>query len=250
MSGSRPPIAVRNQLLAALPPEVLASVMPKLWRVPLAVRDSLIVPDKTIEAVYFVESGWVSLVATLQDGTQAEVGLVGREGMVGLPLITGIDTSLEEAFVQARGVALKMEADAFHRTLGEIPILQARLYRYSEAMRGQAMQTAACNGRHPLEQRLARWLLMAHDRTDGDDLPVTQEFLALMLCVYRPSLTVIAGALQQAGIIKRDRRGHITVLDRSALEATACDCYEAVQRRFSALLGSQSGAGGKTLAPT
>jgi hypothetical protein len=91
---------------------------------------------------------------------------------------------------------------------------------------------------------------MAHDRTDGDDLPVTQEFLALMLCVYRPSLTVIAGALQQTGIIKRDRLDHITVLDRSALEATACDCYEAVQRRFSALLGSQSGAGGKTLAPT
>ena len=239
MSSSAPPIAVRNQLLTALPPEVLASLMPRLRRVSLAVRDSLIVPGKTIEAVHFVESGWVSLVTTLENGAQAEVGLVGREGMVGLPLIVGVATGFEEAFVQAKGTALQMEADAFRRVLEEVPILQARLFRYNEAMRGQAVQTAACNGRHPLEQRLARWLLMAHDRSEGDDLPVTQEFLALMLCVYRPSLTVIAGTLQQAGIIRRDRRGQITVLDRSALEATACDCYTAVQRRFSALLGSQ-----------
>ena len=236
MSGSAPPIAVRNQLLASLPPEVLTSLMPKLRQVSLAVRDSLIAPGKVIEAVYFVESGWVSLVATLEDGAQAEVGLVGREGMVGLPLIVGIDTGLRRSVRAGRGAALQMEAGVFRRTLEEIPILQARLYRYSEAMRGQAIQTAACNGRHALEQRFARWLLMAHDRSEGDELPVTQEFLALMVCAHRPSVTVVAGALQQAGIIRRSRRGHITVLDRSALEATACDCYAAVQRRFSALL--------------
>ena len=194
MSGSAPPI-IRNQLLAALPPEVLAALMPKLRHVSLAVRDSLIAPGKVIEAVYFVESGWVSLVATLEDGTQSEVGLVGHEGMVGLPLIVGVDTGFEEAFVQARGAALRMEADAFRRTLEEFPILQARLYRYSEAMRGQAIQTAACNGRHALEQRFARWLLMAHDRSDGDELAITQEFLALMVSAYRPSVTVVAGCL-------------------------------------------------------
>jgi CRP-like cAMP-binding protein len=241
MPGSAP-LIVRNQLLAALPPEVLSSLVPKLRQVSLTVRDTLIAPGKVIEAIYFVESGWVSLVATLEDGTQAEVGLVGREGMVGLPLILGIDTGFEEAFVQAHGTALQIETSVFRQTLEEIPILQARLYRYSEAMRGQAIQTAACNGRHALEQRFARWLLMAHDRSEGDELPVTQEFLALMVCAHRPSVTVVAGALQQAGIIRRDRRGQITVLDRGALEATACDCYAAVQRRFSALLGSQSRA--------
>lgn len=240
MSGSASPIGVRNQLLAALPQDVLASLMPRLRHVPLAVRDYLIVPDKTIEAVYFVESGSVSLVATLENGTQAEVGLVGREGMVGVPLIVGVDTGFEEAFVQAPGAALRMEVDAFRRTMEEIPSLHTRMHRYSEAMRAQAIQTAACNGRHALEQRFARWLLMAHDRSEGDDLPVTQEFLALMLCVYRPSVTVIAGTLQRAGIIRRGRRGQITVLDRSALEATACDCYAAVTRQFSSLLGSQS----------
>jgi CRP-like cAMP-binding protein len=232
VSRSTPPIAVRNQLLANSPPEVLASLMPRLRWVSLAVRDSLIVADRTIEAVYFVESGWVSLVATLEDGTQAEVGLVGREGMVGFPLILGVDTGFEDAFVQASGSALQMEADTFRRTLEEIPILQARLYRYSEAMRSQAVQAMACNGRHPLEQRFARWLLMAHDRSDGDDLSVTQEFL--------PGITMIASILQQAGIIRCSHRGQITILDRRMLEATACDCYATLERRFDALLGPQS----------
>lgn len=230
------PLAVRNQLLAALPPEVLAEMMPKLRAVSLKVRDTLIIPDQVIEAVYFVESGWVSLVAGLEDGTQAEVGLVGREGMVGLPLIVGVDSGFEEAFVQADGAALRMEAKAFRKMLDETAVLQRRLFHYSEAMRAQTIQTAACNGRHGLEQRLARWLLMAHDRADGDDLQVTQEFLALMLCVYRPSVTIVAGVLQRAGMI-RYGRGHVEVLDRAALEATSCDCYRSVKHRFDLLLG-------------
>jgi CRP-like cAMP-binding protein len=227
-----------NRLLSGLPPEVLVTLMPKLRHVPLAVRDYLLAPEKTIEAVHFVESGCVSLVATLDNGTQAEVGLVGREGMIGLPLIVGVNSGYEEAFVRAQGTALQMEAHAFQRTLEEIPIFQTRLYRYSEAMRAQVTQIAACNGHHALEQRLARWLLMAHDRADGDVLPVTQEFLALMLCVYRPSITVAAGSLQRSGII-RYSRGHITVLNRNALEAAACDCFIAVRRRFNTLLGRQ-----------
>lgn len=236
MSRSTLPIATRNQLVAALPPGVLATVTPHLRHVSLLVRDYLITPDKPIEAVYFVETGWVSLVVTLDNGSQAEVGLVGHEGMIGLPLIVGVESGFEEAFVQAEGTALQMEAHAFRRALTEIPSFQAQMYRYSEAMRAQLAQTAACNGRHALEQRLARWLLMAHDRVEGDDLPVTQEFLAMMLCVYRPSLTVAAGILQRAEII-RNNRGHITVLNRNALEAAACDCYAAVKRRFERLLG-------------
>lgn len=226
---------VRNRLLAALPPDVLSQILPRLRLFTLTVRDTLVVPEKTIEAVYFVESGFVSSVVTLEDGTQAEVGLVGREGMVGLPLILDVDTAFEQAFVQTSGTALRMEAGAFRQAMEEMPEFRDLLFRYSEAMHAQTAQTAACNGRHGLEQRFARWLLMAHDRSEGDDLAVTQEFLALMLCVYRPSITVAAGILQRAGII-RYAYGHITVLDRLALEATSCDCYSAVKRRFDRLL--------------
>jgi CRP-like cAMP-binding protein len=202
----------------------------------LKIREGLLAPDRPIEAVYFVESGWVSLVASLENGAQAEVGLTGREGMVGLPLIVGIDTPFVEAFVQADGSALTMEAGAFRNAMQEEPELRNLLFRYLEAMHSQMTQTAACNGRHDLEQRLARWLLMAHDRADGDEFQITQDFLALMLCVYRPSVSVAVRTLQRAGMI-RSRRGRMTVLDRGALEDTACDCYAVVKRRFDRLLG-------------
>jgi CRP-like cAMP-binding protein len=180
------------------------------------------------------------MVAHLDDGTQAEVGLVGFEGMIGLPLVLGVDTAFTDTYMQASGSGLQMEATAFQRELEDNPALHRLLLRYSEAMHAQAMQTAACNGRHNLEQRLARWLLMAHDRTEGDVLPLTQEFLSLMLCVYRPSITTVARVLQRAGIIsayENSGKGNITILDREALEDTACDCYKVVQERFNALLG-------------
>ena len=231
------PIAGRNQLLASLPPESLARLLPKMRAVSLTTRETLVRPNTRIQSVWFVGSGWVSLMVTaFDDGAQAEVGLVGREGMVGTPLIHGTDTAFSEASAQAPGIALQMEAGAFRQALDDEPPLRSALLRYSEAAHAQTMQTAACNGRHDLEQRLARWLLMAHDRTDGNDLAVTQESMALMLCVYRPSVSIAATALQRAGVI-RYRRGHITVLDRPALEAASCDCYTAVQRRFDQLLG-------------
>jgi CRP-like cAMP-binding protein len=227
---------VKNQLLTALPPQLLSRLLPRLRLVSLKTRDSLMVPDTPIEAVHFVESGFVSLVMSLEDGTQAEVGLVGREGMVGLPLVTGVDTSFPEAYVQLEGSALRMEARVFRTAMEEEPALRTLLLRYLEAMTSQVSQTAACNGRHDLEQRLARWLLMAHDRADGDEFQITQEFLALMLCVYRPSVSVVASTLQRAGMI-RYGRGHMIILDREALEATACDCYRLVKRRFERVLG-------------
>jgi CRP-like cAMP-binding protein len=236
MAQSPQPSAVRNRLLSTLPPEKLAQLLPKLHPVALSFRKGLLAPGEPIEAVYFVESGWASMVAHLDDGTQAEVGLVGREGMVGLPLVAGVDTAFAEAYMQASGTGLQMEAKAFQRELDENSILRKLLLRYNEALSAQTAQTAACNGRHDLEPRLARWLLMAHDRAEDDHLPITQEFLSLMLCVYRPSVTVVAGILQRAGII-RYTKGNITVLDRDALEATACDCYRTVQDRFKYLLG-------------
>jgi CRP-like cAMP-binding protein len=225
------PVPIRNQLLQALSPDTLARLLPKLNPVVLPVRTGLIAPYERIEAVYFLESGWASMVAQLEDGTQAEVGLIGREGVVGVSLAAGVETGFSDTYIQAGGTALQMEATAFQRELDQAPELRRLLLRYNEALHAQTAQTAACNGRHDLEQRLARWLLMAHDRGDGDDLPLTQEFLSLMLCVYRPSITVLASVLQRAGLI-RYVRGSITVLDRAALEATACDCYRMVQERF------------------
>ena len=138
--------------------------------------------------------------------------------------------------MQGKAVAPDNDCESFQRELDDNPELRKRLLRYNEAMSAQIAQTAACNGRHDLEPRLARWLLMAHDRAEDNHLPITQEFLSLMLCVYRPSVTIVAGILQRAGII-RYTKGNITILDREALEATACDCYRMVQDRFKYLLG-------------
>jgi CRP-like cAMP-binding protein len=138
--------------------------------------------------------------------------------------------------VQLPGSALKMSARDFGAETEANPPLRAVLLRYYEALHAQVMQTAACNGRHGLEQRLARWLLMAHDRADGADLPLTQDFIAMMLGVHRPSITVTAGILQRAGLIKY-ANGQVTVIDRDALAASSCECYGAVKRRFASLLG-------------
>jgi len=234
----RPPqqSAVRNRLLAALPPEILTEFLPKLHRVSLALRQTLAAPGQPIEAVYFIESGWTSMVAHMDEGTQAEVGLIGREGLVGASVVAGVGTAFVEAYMQAPGEALQIETKAFQRELDTHPLLLRRLLRYNEAMHAQVMQTAACNGRHSLEQRLARWILMAHDRADDDELPLTQEFMALMLCVQRPSVTLVARTLQQANLI-RYTQGRVTVTDRDGLEATACDCYRTVRERFDQILG-------------
>ena len=226
----------RNRLLLALPPEVLSDLWPRLRRVALPLRQTLARPGTPIDSVYFVESGWVSMVAGTEEGGSAEVGLVGREGMIGASLIGGVDSCFVETYVQADATALSMEATAFRHEVEKHPELRGLLFRYNEAMHAQSMQTAACNGRHVLQQRFARWLLMAHDRAEGDVLPLTQEFLALMLCVRRSTVSETAVPLQKARAI-RYSRGHITVLDRGRLEDVACDCYTAVQNRFKELLG-------------
>lgn len=232
-------VSTGNRLLAALPNGVLAQLLPKLKRVPLVNRQVLYEPDSLMEAVYFPEAGMVSLITNLDDGVQAEVGIIGREGMLGTPLISGVATAFTEAMVQLPGSALRMDARAFRQELDANGPLRALLFRYNEALQAQVSQTAACNGRHGLEQRLARWLRMALDRIDGDDLPLTQDFMAMMLGVHRPSITVTAGILQRAGLI-RYAGGLISVIDRSGLEAASCECYKAVQRRFVSLLGQST----------
>ena len=225
----------QNCILAALPAEVTARLLPKLSRVSLANKQLLTAAEQPIDAVFFFESGMVSMVKHLDDGVQAEVGVVGREGMLGMPLVYGVETTFTDCMMQLPGHALRMGAGAFCQELADNAPLKRRLLLYSEAQQAQVSQTAACNGRHGLEQRLARWLLMAHDRADGDDVPLTQEFIATMLGVHRPSITVTAGILQRAGLI-RYASGRITILDRASLEAASCECYATVRARFERLL--------------
>jgi CRP-like cAMP-binding protein len=225
----------RNGLLAALPAEIHTALLPKFETVSFHPRQALFRSETRSDAVYFLESGWLSLIASLDDGTEGEVGCVGREGMVPLSLVLGVDASYVDPFVQHAGSALRMVAEQFRIEMDSLPALRIRLLRYAEAMHAQAIQITVCNGRHALEQRVARWLLMAHDRVEADDIAITQEMLALMLCVYRPSVSVAVRSLQKAGLI-RHRPGRITILNRALLESAACGCYGMVAARFRHLL--------------
>ena len=178
---------MRNRLLAALPADVIAALLPKLSPVILSLKQVIYAPDTPIEAVYFLETGMISLVDNLEDGMRAEVGVIGREGMLGMPLLAGVNTSFIEAQVQLPGTALRMTAQDFTSEIDTNTALRKLLLRYSEALQAQVMQTAACNVNHGLEQRLARWLLIAHDRSTSDELSLTQEFMATSPCSIAPA---------------------------------------------------------------
>ena len=230
-------VETRNQLLLALSVETRGRLLGQLRQHPLKLKQLIYAQGGLMETVYFIETGMVSMVVNFEDGMQAEVGLTGHEGMVGLPLLWDTDTSFVEAMVQMPGMALQMPAASFRAALDDSAEFRALLLRYNEARNAQTMQTAACNSRHQVEQRLARWLLMAHDRATSDELPLTQEVIAIMLGVRRPSVTLAAGALQRAGLV-RHAAGRITIIDRAGLEAACCECYVAVRRRGEHVLGS------------
>ena len=224
----------RNRLLAALPRDALEQILPTLTHVPLPSGMTIYEPGVPITQVYFVLTGIISMVSEMREGT-VEVGTVGCEGMTGLPIVLAADTMPSRAFVQVPGEALRMEAADLLRAMEESTKLRRMLYRYVLALFDQTAQHAACNRLHGLEERCARWLLMTHDRVVGDVLLLKQQFLAEMLGVHRPAVTLAAGALQKAGII-RYSRGKVTVLDRAALENASCECYRIVTRRVEELL--------------
>lgn len=230
-----------NQLLASLPFEILAELWPRLERIELPLLQEIMMPGRPIAAVYFPETAYASMLTHLSDGATAEVGMIGREGMVGLPLLLGASNSAVSALIQGPGTMLRLDAGAFLRALDSIPGLLRLLLRYALAFHEQVAQTAACNGHHPLEQRLARWLLMARDRCDDDEFPMTQEFLALMLCVSRPGVSIAARLFQQAGLISY-RQGRMRILDRDGLSEAACECYDVTRGRFSELMGRANGS--------
>lgn len=209
-------------------------------RVPLPLRQVVHEPGKPIEAVYFVEAGVVSMIVSLAEGDALEVGMVGREGMVGLPVVLGTGTAINEGLVQVQGAALRLRAAALREAIEASPSLRGELLRYVQAFYSQVTQTAACNARHGLDERLARWLLMTHDRTDGDRLPLTHDVLSIMLGVRRAGVSVSAMTLRRAGLIAY-AQGQITILDRPGLETIACECYAAVRAQYARAVGWPAG---------
>jgi CRP-like cAMP-binding protein len=223
-----------NRLLAALPPRDYARLLPDLEVVPLPLRAVLQEADELIPHVYFPSAGVVSLLITPNGrGVGVEVGMVGREGVAGLPIFLGADSTPARWVVQAPGEALRMAADAFQAHANRRP-LRDLLLLYTNAFLAQVSQSVACNALHPVEERLCRWLLMVHARVESDQFPLTHAFLAAMLGVRRASVTEAARGLQEAGFI-RYGRGRLEILDRGGLESAACNCHRAAQAELDRL---------------
>jgi CRP-like cAMP-binding protein len=221
----------RNRLLAALPHDVLLSLRPHLKPVSLSRGRVLCEADEPVGRAYFVEVGAVSLVTVFEDGTTAEMATVGREGMVGIGILLGGEHALGRYVVPVSGFAHAIEASRLRSALRVDPELRAACETYAQGFVAHLLQNVACNAAHRVEQRCARWLLMCADQTENDTFELTQEYLAEMLGVRRSTVSVVAGTLQQAGVIHY-RRGAITILDRRGLEATVCECYRIVRNGY------------------
>ena len=230
----------RNRLLGALPRAELATLAQHLELVELPQRTVVFEPEEPIPYAYFPETCVLSLVNTLREGGTVEVGTVGCEGMGGLPVFLGEDTSTVRAIAQIPGFAMRIEATAFVRLAAPGNTLHRLLLRYTQAFLTQVAQTAACNASHLVEERCARWLLMTHDRVEGAQFPLTHEFLAFMLAVRRAGVTVAMRALADAGLV-RYGRGWVEVVDRAGLEGMSCECYGVVQAHFKRLLPLSQG---------
>ena len=218
---------VANSVLRSLSPQASRRLLAHCRQVSLTYGEVLAEFGDKIKHVYFVNSGIVSLLAPVDGHANVEVGLIGREGMTGISLLLGIDVSPVRVLVQGTGSAMRMEAAAFRTAIKRDPTLTRSLNHYLYTFIAQVAQTAACNRHHPLSARLARWLLMTHDRMGSNEFYLTQAFLADMLGVRRVGVSNVAGLLRKKKLI-RYSRGHITILDRKGLERAACRCYQAV----------------------
>jgi len=227
---------VRNRILSALPASEFVVVANRLTYIDLHLGQSLHRAGETIEHVYFPETGFISAMAVLADGAPLEIGLMGAEGVAGVSVILGAITSYTETMCQTGGAAHRMPVAAFKDAAAHAPVFHGLLLKYVHVFNVQVAQTAACNAHHEAGQRLARWLLAAHDRSDVPELSLTQDLIAIILGIRRSTVSVTAGALQKAGFI-RYQHGKITVLDRLGLEHAACECYAAVAREYRHLLG-------------
>jgi CRP-like cAMP-binding protein len=234
-TSTQPSAPGTNKLLDALPKRDRDRLLPHLKPVSLRFEEVVYEPDAPIRHVYFPTRSVISLLLVLEDGSEAEVGRVGNEGMVGLPVFLGVPASHTRAFVQIPGEALRMKAQDFRQQARQGGPLGGLLLRYTQALLRHSERLTACNTWHPIEQRLARWLLITQDRVQADQLEVTQEFLSQMLGVHRQSVTLAARNLHKAGLI-RYSRGKLRILDRPGLEEASCECYQAMRRQFDELL--------------
>jgi CRP-like cAMP-binding protein len=225
-----------NQLLARLPKAEQKRLLPLLQEVPLNLRTVLYKASATIDQVYFPVSGIISAMTVMEDGTAIEVATIGNEGISGLTAFVGGKTSPYEVMVQVAGHALRMKVSDFRQEVSSDGALREILVRYNTAFSTQVSYSVACNGLHTVEKRCCRWLLMTHDRVGADVLPLTHEFLAIMLGVRRASVTEVLQPLQEREVI-RSVRGKIEVLNRRALESLSCECYRAVVREFTRQFG-------------
>lgn len=225
-----------NRFVAALSPSARATIEAASERLQFEVHDVIFERGESVRHVLFPCDGAISSVTMMADGSQMEVGFIGREGIVGFPAVMTGATSTHRLYVQLRATALKVSRDAVVKAFGETANAQAPFFHYAEAELGRLSSSSVCNRLHTIDQRLAKWLLLAHDRVQGDEMPLTQEFLSIMLGVRRAGVTVAASLLQESGVI-RYRRGRLMILDRAKLQAAACECYDAVEDRFEELMG-------------
>lgn len=228
--------AVRNRILLAMPAEEFALLASHLTHVDHELGQSLHRAGEPITYVYFVETGFISALTMLSEGQPLEIGLIGAEGAAGVSVVLGAKNSYSETMCQTGGGAYRISAKDLLSVVATAPHLRDLLLRYSHVFHVQVAQTAACNAHHELGQRLARWLLAAHDRSGVPELSLTQDLIAVMLGVRRSTVSIAASTLQKAGVI-RYQHGRITILDRVGLENAACECYEAVASEYRALFG-------------
>jgi CRP-like cAMP-binding protein len=227
-------VLLRNQLLATLSSKAQQRIFPKLKRVELALGDVIYESDQAIEYVYFPVDCIVSLLYVTEDGSSAEISVVGREGVVGVSVIVGSASTPNRFIVQSHGFAYRMTAREFKNEFNAYSEIRILMLRFTQALITQMSQTAVCNRHHSIDQQLCRWLLLSLDRLDCDQLNMTQELIANMLGVRREGVTEAAGKLQKAGVIEY-HRGHITVLDRAKLERLSCECYGVVRNENARL---------------
>lgn len=221
---------VKNKILHRLSTREFNTVYPALEPVDLPTHTVLNEMSEPIAFAYFIESGLASVLNVMEDGKSVEVGLTGKEGFVGIPLLVGFNTSPSRVIMQIGGSGFMISAKQFAAVLPRCPQMEKSLNRFSQELAVQATQVAACNRLHEVDERLARWLLMSQDRIGSDVVPLTQEFLAHMLGTRRASVTLAAGILQKAGLIKYTR-GEVTIENRKQLEDASCECYAAINRQ-------------------
>jgi CRP-like cAMP-binding protein len=225
-------VPVENEILLTLPAEEQVSIFPELAFVELTTHDVLHEAGEPIKFAYFMNRGLASVLSVMVDGKSVEVGLTGKEGFVGLPLIVGLVTSPTVTVIQVEGSAFRISAKGLVQALRRCATLEKKLQRYVQVLAMQGTHVAACNRLHQVDERLARWLLMSQDRIGSATVPLTQEFLAHMLGTRRSSVSVAAGVLQRAGLITYTR-GSVQIENRSGLMSASCECYESMLRQSS-----------------